>query len=76
VVVDAPRARYHAGHRPKERTVTWSTLFQLILYLVVLMAIAVIPITVWLVGAVVVTNQKRDTAPASPAPAPPAPTSG
>jgi hypothetical protein len=39
--------------------VTWSTLFQLILYLIVLMAIAVIPIAIWLAGAVFVTSTKH-----------------
>jgi hypothetical protein len=39
--------------------VTWSTLFQLIVYLIVLMAIAVIPITLWLAGTVFVTSTRH-----------------
>ena len=63
----------HADATRRSPKVTWSTLFQLIGYMIVLMAIAVIPIAFWLAGAIVVTNQKRNTV---PPPAPPVPASG
>jgi hypothetical protein len=59
-VVEQAFARYDARTTSaRSPSVTWSTLFQLIVYLVVLMAVALIPITIWLAGVVFVTGSKR-----------------